>query len=524
MIDYINITLYSIKIRLKTPDIFTTLASWLRTSAHPDNRILSIDRDIQSVHPVVEEFLQAAQALNQDLKSTVGSFTLFLESMEKMTEKALQTKGSSKDIGECMKHIFDEHRNLLKNLTSFSKSLDTDLIGSVQSQNAVLRKDVKSLDQTHWREMKNMRISIKTKKSEIKKLNKKAKRDQTLQQTKLKDEATSELHTMQMVLEEQERQALRRINLTERSFFSNFAACLQQVVQQELNIFSQHFNISQELLKLEQIIKTSDGLPPSSETLINELVSSGQGFIFITPPSSPRGSLLRSWGGSVMSIASLMDASTTSPKEKRRSRKKEKSNRLMEISEKEDTITEINSGNVDLNGFKPMDASIMSNMLQLDTNQDHHTLAEEEYFTRKSSLSSGYGSSSCSGKSDNSDDELKSLKVPSNEEIYFAPRRSSSVMSSFRAPIGHRVRTFSENMEDQDFNTRSRNNYHLSRSSSFGGHYKTEQATPIFDQTRTQTIKPRRNSEIVTNLHDHIRLLDQQKDSIMNFEDRDYWI
>ena len=200
--------------------------------------------------------------------------------------------------------------------------METDLIASVQNQNATLRKDVKSLDQTHWREMKNMRISIKTKKSEIKKLNKKAKRGETLQKTKLRDEAMNDLQTMQMVLEEQERQALRRINLTERSFFASFAAGLCQVIQQEIEIFSQRINISQEVLKLEQIINTSDGLPPSTETLINELVSSGQGFIFITPPSSPRGSLLRSWGGSVMSIASLMDASPTSPTEKRRSRKK----------------------------------------------------------------------------------------------------------------------------------------------------------------------------------------------------------
>ena len=122
------------------------------------------------------------------------------------------------------------------------------------------------------------------------------------------------------------------------------------------------------------------------------------------------------------------------------------------------------------------------------------------------------------------DDEMKSLKLPSNEEIYFAPRRSSSVMSSFRAPVGQRVRTFSETMEDQNIDTISRSSYHLSRSSSFGGHCQSELPTPIFEQTREQTMKPRRNSEIVTNLHDHIRLLDQHKNSIMNFEDCDYWV
>jgi len=426
----------------------------------------------------------------------------------------LQTKGSSKDIGECLKRISEEHRNLLQHLTSFSKSLDADLIGKVQRKDAALRKDVKCLDQAHWKEMKNMRVLIKSKKSELKKLNKKVKRDQNLQKTKLRDQTNNELQTMKMVLEEQERQALRRIVLAERSFFSKFAFGLQQVVAEEMKIFGHSINISQEVLKLEEITKNTDSLPSSAETFINELVSSGKGFIFITPPSSPRGSLLRSWGGSVMSIASLMDVSPSSPREKRQSRKKERSNRLLDITEREDFVEEVNN-----------DESKRMDILRLDVKKEPESekIEEEEYFTRRSSKSSGYGSSSA--KSDNSDDEVRGLNFPLNDTTYLAPTRSSSVMSSFRAPVGNRVRTFSENMEDNDDSSRLRTNYHLARSSSFGGqHRPTAAVIPRVDQVYAQTMKPRRNSDIVTNLQDHLRMLDKQKDSIMNLLDNDYWI
>ena len=117
------------------------------------------------------------------------------------------------------------------------------------------------------------------------------------------------------------------------------------------------------------------------------------------------------------------------------------------------------------------------------------------------------------------------MNFPLNDTTYLAPTRSSSVMSSFRAPVGNRVRTFSENMEDNDDSSRLRTNYHLARSSSFGGqHRPTAAVIPRVDQVYAQTMKPRRNSDIVTNLQDHLRMLDKQKDSIMNLLDNDYWI
>ena len=204
----------------------------------------------------------------------------------------------------------------------YFRSLNENLIVSVHNKSIEWKKDVSNIDQAHWTEMKKMRVSIKRKKAEIKKLNKKLKKDKSLQKSALKNLAISELETEEMVLEEQERQALRRINLAERSFFYNFASGLQQVMAEEMKIFGQSINISQEVLKLEKITMNPEGLPPSADEFISDLVSSGQGFIFITPPPSPRGSLLRSWGGSVMSIASLIDTSPTSPKQKRFSKKK----------------------------------------------------------------------------------------------------------------------------------------------------------------------------------------------------------
>ena len=91
-----------------------------------------------------------------------------------------------------------------------------------------------------------------------------------------------------------------------------FWGASEEKKSQELKIFGHSMNISQELLKLDKMTENPEVLPASTEVFLNDLMMSGHGYIFITPPSSPRNSLLKSWGGSIMSIASLKDSSPTS--------------------------------------------------------------------------------------------------------------------------------------------------------------------------------------------------------------------
>ena len=147
-------------------------------------------------------------------------------------------------------------------------------------------------------------------------MNKKSKKDSSLHLSSLKNVALNELQNEERILEEQERQALGNINQVERGFFLKFTSEIQEVMAKELEVFGQSINISKEALKLDSIIDRT-GIPFSMDGLIDELVSSGQGFVFITPPPSPKASLMKSWGGSVMSLASILDSPPTFTRRKK---------------------------------------------------------------------------------------------------------------------------------------------------------------------------------------------------------------
>ena len=171
-----------------------------------------------------------------------------------------------------------------------------------------MKKEVLALEKTHWKEMKKVRSSIKRKKSEIKKINKKLKKERNPVKNTFKDLAVNDLHTEEMVHLEQERQAIRQISLVERSFFLSIASELHKLLIEEVELFNHGMNISKEALKVEKKIKDTNDIPWSVDEYLDDLISSGQGFIFITPSSSPRTSL-KSWGGSMLSLASISDFS-----------------------------------------------------------------------------------------------------------------------------------------------------------------------------------------------------------------------
>jgi len=55
-----------------------------------------ITEDCKSLHPIVDEVVQASMKLQLELKSTIGCFAVFLESLDKISEKAVNTKGKTK--------------------------------------------------------------------------------------------------------------------------------------------------------------------------------------------------------------------------------------------------------------------------------------------------------------------------------------------------------------------------------------------------------------------------------------------
>ena len=182
----------------------------------------------------------------------------------------------------------------------------------IQSKTEEWKKSVNHLDKEHSKEFKKVRMSIKKKTDFIVKLRKKAKKEHSPQLNKLIEQATQDLHIKYKVLEEQERQAVRRITTEERSHFCTFAACLKPVVEEEYTMLGEIQQLDEVMDKLSRIIADPHNVPDTSDQVINDMKASGESFCFATPPSSPGGSALGSRRGSLRSLNSVSSSRASS--------------------------------------------------------------------------------------------------------------------------------------------------------------------------------------------------------------------
>ena len=163
------------------------------------------------------------------------------------------------------------------------------------------------------KEFKLLRSGIKRKIDTIHKLRKKVTKDNSFEVTKQIEENTSELYTDYRVLEKQERQAVRRINLEERSQYCDFAACMRQVVVEEMAVLEEMKGQSEVLEIMNKILDDPHNMPDTADKVITDIMESGTNYSFDTPTSSIQGSLRGSRCGSLRSISSLVNSRSNSP-------------------------------------------------------------------------------------------------------------------------------------------------------------------------------------------------------------------
>ena len=137
---------------------------------------------------------------------------------------------------------------------SFS-SLSNGLAFNLKCKNEESKKKIKSLEKDHMKEFKLLRSGIKRKIDTIHKLRKKLTKDNSFEVSKQIEENTSELYTDYRVLEKQERQAVRRINLEERSQFCDFASCIRQVVVEEIAVMKDLVRNETDLHNLRYLLR-----------------------------------------------------------------------------------------------------------------------------------------------------------------------------------------------------------------------------------------------------------------------------
>ena len=89
------------------------------------------------------------------------------------------------------------------------------------------------------------------------------------------------------VLEEQERQAVRRISSQERSHYSTLAACLKPVISEELTMLTEIEQLDEVMEKVGRIIADPANIPDNMDQVIRDIRSNGDSVTFASPPPSP---------------------------------------------------------------------------------------------------------------------------------------------------------------------------------------------------------------------------------------------
>ncbi|KAK1330576.1 hypothetical protein QTO34_010771 [Cnephaeus nilssonii] len=241
----------------------------------------AIVNDMKSSYPIWEDFNSKATKLHSQLRTTVLAAVAFLDAFQKVADMATNTRGATRDIGSALTRMCMRHRSIETKLRQFTNALLESLINPLQERIEDWKKSVNQLDKDHAKEYKRARHEIKKKSSDTLKLQKKARKGKGDLQPQL-DSALQDVNDMYLLLEETEKQAVRRALIEERGRFCTFITFLQPVVNGELTMLGEITHLQGIIDDLVVLTAEPHKLPPASEQLV-----------LPDPPSSPSSSSSR---------------------------------------------------------------------------------------------------------------------------------------------------------------------------------------------------------------------------------------
>ncbi|CAN7992435.1 unnamed protein product [Ixodes hexagonus] len=271
-----------------------------------------IINDLKGGAPVWEDFLAKATKLHSQLKMTASVSAAFLDSFQKVADMATNTKGATKEVGKALTRLCLRHRSVEAKLKSFTASIMDHLVLPLQDKMEDWKKMSVQLDKDHSKEFKRARQEIKKMSTDTLRLQKKVKKGGRYE-TQL-DCALQDVSDKYLLLEETEKQAVRRALIEERSRFCLLVACLRPVVREELLMLHEIAHLEEIVDSLARLTADPQRLPSASEQQsgARPSVLSGAWWLFQTPPSSP--SSLGSRKSSMCSISSFNSSSSGSTK------------------------------------------------------------------------------------------------------------------------------------------------------------------------------------------------------------------
>ncbi|XP_068943733.1 protein MTSS 2 isoform X5 [Petaurus breviceps papuanus] len=249
----------------------------------------AIVNDMKSSYPIWEDFNSKATKLHSQLRTTVLAAVAFLDAFQKVADMATNTRGATRDIGSALTRMCMRHRSIETKLRQFTNALLESLINPLQERIEDWKKTANQLDKDHAKEYKRARHEIKKKSSDTLKLQKKARKGKGDLQPQL-DNALQDVSDMYLLLEETEKQAVRRALIEERGRFCTFITFLQPVVNGEITMLGEITHLQGIIDDLVVLTAEPHKLPPASEQVIKDLKGSDYSWSYQTPPSSPSSS------------------------------------------------------------------------------------------------------------------------------------------------------------------------------------------------------------------------------------------
>ncbi|XP_034619489.1 protein MTSS 1 isoform X13 [Trachemys scripta elegans] len=273
----------------------------------------TIISDMKGSYPVWEDFINKAGKLQSQLRTTVVAAAAFLDAFQKVADMATNTRGGTREIGSALTRMCMRHRSIESKLRQFSSALIDCLINPLQEQMEEWKKVANQLDKDHAKEYKKARQEIKKKSSDTLKLQKKAKKAEALGRGDIQpqlDSALQDVNDKYLLLEETEKQAVRKALIEERSRFCTFISMLRPVIEEEISMLGEITHLQTISDDLKNLTMDPHKLPSSSEQVILDLKGSDYSWSYQTPPSSPSTTMSRK--SSVCSLNSVNSSDSRS--------------------------------------------------------------------------------------------------------------------------------------------------------------------------------------------------------------------
>ncbi|XP_074468567.1 protein MTSS 1-like isoform X4 [Sebastes fasciatus] len=246
--------------------------------------------DMKGSYPVWDDFVSKASKLQSQLRTTVVAVAAFLDAFQKVADLATNSRGGTRDIGSALTRMCMRHRSIEAKLRQFSMVFLDCLINPVQDQMEEWKRVANTLDKDHAKEYKKARQEIKKRSSDTLKLQKKAKKADVFGRGDLQpqlDSAMQDVNDKYLLLEETEKQAVRKALVEERSRFCCFVSMLKPVVEEEMSMLGEITHLQTLNDDLKALTMDPHKLPASSEQVIVDLKGSECTWSYQTPPSSP---------------------------------------------------------------------------------------------------------------------------------------------------------------------------------------------------------------------------------------------